>query len=243
MFGEVEMIRRILVLIIVCSSLFPLKTTLADTARGILVPNEGWITTCMQEITHGLLDPCSQYPVPVYFLEAQSLDPSYLGQYVEITGDNVGLTCYIIQVETIEVLGDPENDTEGDGVKDLCDNCPSKPNGPDLGTCIDSTTGMVYSSQHCSVDSDCSEGKFCEKTQADTYPPQGNGIGDVCDCEANFDCNCGVDALDVGLFLVDMGRSQYFNPCTNDTPCNGDFACDGAVDAMDVLKFLEDFGR
>jgi hypothetical protein len=80
-------------------------------------------------------------------------------------------------------------------------------------------------------------------SQEDTYPPQGNGIGDACDCEANFDCNCGVDALDVSLFLVDMGRNQYFNPCTNDNPCNGDFACDGAVDATDVVKFLEDFGR
>ena len=65
----------------------------------------------------------------------------------------------------------------------------------------------------------------------------------MCDCEGNFNCDCGVDALDVGLFLVDMGRNQYFSPCTNDNPCNGDFACDGAVDANDVLKFLEDFGR
>lgn len=30
-------------------------------------------------------------------------------------------------------------------------------------------------------------------TQADTFPPQGNGIGDACDCEANFDCDCGAE--------------------------------------------------
>jgi len=80
-------------------------------------------------------------------------------------------------------------------------------------------------------------------TQVDTYPPQGNGIGDTCDCEANFDCDRDVDANDVTPFLLDFGRSQYNRPCTNQDPCKGDFSCDGDVDANDVSKFLEDFGR
>ena len=79
--------------------------------------------------------------------------------------------------------------------------------------------------------------------QEDNYPPGGNGIGDACDCEANFDCDQDVDANDVTAFLTDFGRSQYYRPCSNEDPCKGDFSCDGDVDASDVTKFLEDFGR
>ena len=79
--------------------------------------------------------------------------------------------------------------------------------------------------------------------QEDTYPPQGNGIGDACDCEGDFNCDGNVDAGDVSPFLADFGRSLFFNRCTNAVPCNGDSNCDGNVDAPDVDKFLEDFGR
>ena len=79
--------------------------------------------------------------------------------------------------------------------------------------------------------------------QLDTSPPQGNGIGDACDCEGDFDCSGTVDASDVTSFLADFGRNQFVNPCTGGSPCNGDFNCDGNVDATDVTKFLEDFGR
>ena len=43
--------------------------------------------------------------------------------------------------------------------------------------------------------------------QEDTYPPQGNAIGDACDCEADFHCDGNVDAEDVHDFLLDFGRS------------------------------------
>lgn len=79
--------------------------------------------------------------------------------------------------------------------------------------------------------------------QEDTFPPSGNGIGDACDCEADFNCDGNVDATDVGSFLVHFGRNTFFNPCTNDNPCQGDFLCDTDVDAIDVNNFLEDFGR
>ena len=51
--------------------------------------------------------------------------------------------------------------------------------------------------------------------QEDTFPPQGNGIGDACDCECDFDCSGGVDANDVTAFLTDFGRSTFNNPCNN----------------------------
>jgi hypothetical protein len=79
--------------------------------------------------------------------------------------------------------------------------------------------------------------------QQDTYPPQGNGIGDACDCEADFNCDGSVDAEDIWLFLSQFGRIPYFNPCVYWDPCIGDFTCDEDIDADDVYKFLEDFGR
>jgi hypothetical protein len=139
-------------------------------------------------------------------------------------------------------------DADDDGIPDELDNCLNYPNGPLRGSCTESvgTNLMVSTGQFCTVDADCDPGEFCEKTQADTYPPGGNGIGDACDCEADFDCDdtgFDVDALNVGQFLWDFGRSLFNNPCTAARPCFGDVNCDGNVDAGDVPKVLEDFGR
>jgi len=79
--------------------------------------------------------------------------------------------------------------------------------------------------------------------QEDTYPPQKNGIGDACECEADFNCDGNVDTADMTSFLDDFGRSNYFNPCSDNEPCYGDFDCDVNVDTDDVTLFLEDFGR
>jgi hypothetical protein len=96
----------------------------------------------------------------------------------------------------------------------------------------------------CTVDANCDPGEFCEKVQADTYPPGGNGIGDACDCEGNFNCDLDVDGAELTAFLADFGRGQYDRPCDTVPPaCNGDFTCDGDVDGDDLTKFLEDFGR
>ena len=136
-------------------------------------------------------------------------------------------------------------DSDCDGVPDVSDNCHGYPNGPNRGTCTLSILGnnVVSTGQFCIVDADCDPGEFCDKLQADTYPPQGNGIGDACDCEADFNCDGSVDAGDVTSFLADFGRSTFFNPCTNVDPCYGDFDCNVNVDAGDINKFLEDFGR
>ena len=81
--------------------------------------------------------------------------------------------------------------------------------------------------------------------QDDTYPPQGNGIGDACECEGNFDCtdDQNVDGGDTAIFRVDFGRMSDNNPCTNEIPCNGDFDCDYDVDGTDAILFKSDFGR
>ena len=79
--------------------------------------------------------------------------------------------------------------------------------------------------------------------QEDNYPPDGNNIGDACDCEGNIDCDDDVDGEDVTTFLIDFGRNQYNNPCENGNPCNGDVDCDNDVDGEDVTTLLIDFGR
>ena len=79
--------------------------------------------------------------------------------------------------------------------------------------------------------------------QEDTYPPQGNNIGDPCDCEGNFDCDEDVDGTDAAGFKVDFGRSNFLDPCTNEDQCNGDFDCDNDCDGTDAALFKSDFGQ
>ena len=81
--------------------------------------------------------------------------------------------------------------------------------------------------------------------QLDQYPPGGNGIGDACECEGNFNCSedddC--DGSDAASFKIDFGRSIFSDPCTNELICNGDFDCDGDCDGTDASLFKQDFGR
>jgi hypothetical protein len=77
----------------------------------------------------------------------------------------------------------------------------------------------------------------------DTYPPQGNGIVDIYDCEGDFLCDGDVDGSDAFKFKGDFGRSSFQNPCASLNPCYGDFNCDGDSDGTDAIIFREDFGR
>jgi hypothetical protein len=74
-------------------------------------------------------------------------------------------------------------------------------------------------------------------------PPKGNGIGDVCDCEGNFDCDQDCDGTDAATFKRDFGRSLFVDRCDTGEICKGDFDCDLDVDGTDAAKFKEDFGR
>jgi hypothetical protein len=79
--------------------------------------------------------------------------------------------------------------------------------------------------------------------QEDSCPPQGNEIGDACDCEGNFDCDQDVDGTDAAKLRIDFGRSTFQNPCTGQNPCNGDFDCDNDCDGTDAALLKSDFGR
>ncbi len=79
--------------------------------------------------------------------------------------------------------------------------------------------------------------------QEDSYPPQGNNIGDTCECEGDFDCDGDVDGTDTSFFKLYFGRNLLFYPCDEINPCNGDFDCDNDCDGTDAALFKSDFGR
>ena len=79
--------------------------------------------------------------------------------------------------------------------------------------------------------------------QEDLYPPQGNNIGDACDCEGDFGCDGDCDGTDAATFKVDFGRSAFEDPCDEVNSCNGDFDCDKDCDGTDAALFKTDFGR
>jgi hypothetical protein len=118
-----------------------------------------------------------------------------------------------------------QDDTDGDETGDVCDTCPLDPDND-----IDAD-GLCGDVDNCP--------NHYNPAQEDTLPPQGNGIGDACDCEGNFDCDDDVDGYDAVVFAESLCRED----CTNENPCNGDYDCDGNVDADDITISLEDFGR
>jgi hypothetical protein len=159
-------------------------------------------------------------------------------------------------------------DSDGDGIDDGQDNCPSDPN-PDqndndldgMGDACDpddDNDTVVDSSDNCHLIANTDQtnsdtdtlGDVCDNCpfianegQEDTYPPAGNRCGDACECEGNFDGNSTVDGLDAATFKADYGRSAINRPCKSDDPCNGDFTCNGNVDGLDAALFKSDFGR
>ena len=79
--------------------------------------------------------------------------------------------------------------------------------------------------------------------QEDSYPPPGNGKGDACECEGNFDGDNDCDGSNAATFKLDFGRNSFLRPCISTDTCNGDFECDGDVDGTDASRFKADFGR
>ena len=105
----------------------------------------------------------------------------------------------------------------------------------------DTSCNQGESAPDCTGSDNCPD--IYNPSQDDTYPPGGNGIGDACDCEGNFDCDDDCDGTDAFNFKFDFGRSDLNTPCESDNPCNGDMDCDQDVDGGDAFIFKNDFGR
>jgi ELWxxDGT repeat protein len=127
-------------------------------------------------------------------------------------------------------------DTDGDCMGDACDPDPNDADNPVAMVDADSDN-ISDACDNCPVTPN--------HAQDDIYPPQGNSIGDACDCEGNFNCSedQDVDGSDAALFKGDFGRSAMQEPCISESPCNGDFNCDGDADGSDASLFKADFGR
>ena len=140
-----------------------------------------------------------------------------------------------------------EDNGDGDGAGDACDNCYDTPNGPSAGSCTRGPRPLI--GDPCTIPGDnpseCGTNGFCSMAQEDTLPPPGNSspptanCGDACECEGDFDTSGVVDGADAITFKDDFGRFD----CTTLAPCNGDFDCSGVVDGMDAIMFKTDFGR
>ena len=158
------------------------------------------------------------------------------------------------------VANSDQVDTDGDCIGDVCDADPNDPNNPD--TLVDSDSdGIGDACDNCSDDPNSSQededqddvGNLCDNCpetsnpyQEDSYPPIGNGIGDACECEGDFDCDGDVDGEggdDYNTFMYDFSNRGFTNPCTAENPCNADFNCSGFVDADDMTIFVTDMGR
>ena len=100
-------------------------------------------------------------------------------------------------------------DSDSDGIADALDNCPTKPNGPLLGTCS-STSGRP--GINCTSDSDCANGcssnGLCIKDQRDS---DNDGHGDVCD---NCPTVCNSQQLDAD-------KDGIGDVCDPDPGCGG----------------------
>jgi hypothetical protein len=162
--------------------------------------------------------------------------------------------------DEVQATTDPLNgndtppDADSDFWSDTLDNCPSIPNPDQLDLDTDNIGNICDPDDDgdniCDpgeTDASCSGSDNCQYVsnplQEDVCPPQGNGIGDACDCEGNFNCDDDCDGSDAFDFKVDFGRSPLGNPCENGNPCNGDFDCDSDCDGTDAFLFKEDFGR
>jgi FkbM family methyltransferase len=127
-------------------------------------------------------------------------------------------------------LDQPDNDADGFG--NACD-----PDDDNDGICDPGESDPA-----CTGSDNC---QFVyNPNQEDTYPPQGNGIGDACDCEGDFNCDGNVNVLDAAFISGGFKkRTKSSNPCTDENLCHGDFDCDGDVDKDDKAIFYADFGR
>ena len=104
--------------------------------------------------------------------------------------------------------GPGTGDADGDGIPNDQDNCWTMQNGPYGGFCAKQLNQNLFEielSQPCTWHNQCTAGYFCELYQIDSNE---NGLGDVCECESDFDCDGDVDGSDAAVFFTELGRED-----------------------------------
>ena len=128
------------------------------------------------------LSPCMNAGTIIPVLHGQATPAQdFTGNYVADGTPDIGAYEYTGTL----IQGTPpvfrRDDTDNDGIIDQADNCPIKPNGPVLGTCMpgsDKAGAACHSDADCVIG--CSTNGVCSMNQEDT---DNDGLGDVCDAQ------------------------------------------------------------
>ena len=126
-------------------------------------------------------------------------------------------------------------DFDRDGIINPLDNCPETPNGMDIGTCTKTISGVVVGNDiACTNDGYCKDDETCQMEQGDWNQ---NGVGDVCECYADFNEDGRVDMSDIRIM-----RTEFYLNCRI-TSCQTDIDGSEIVDFDDLLILRQNFGR
>lgn len=74
--------------------------------------------------------------------------------------------------------------------------------------------------------------------QEDTIPPEGNGIGNACECHADSNCDTRVDLID----LMTLKR-EFMAPDCYTITCHADFNYDYKVNVADLMILYDELQR
>lgn len=151
------------------------------------------------------------------------------GKYTVIVTDSCGRIARSTDA-ILEVIG--ETDTDGDGIPDDDDNCPTVFN-----------PGQLDTFDNDGVGNDCDNClRLANPDQADTRPAGApDGIGDGCDCLGDANRDGRVDFNDTTTLLQNFGATYtYPNPANS---AQGDTDLSGRVDFDDIATLLRNFGN
>jgi hypothetical protein len=151
-------------------------------------------------------------------------------------------TPYYIALTAYDIFGNESDLSQelifyvNDGIPDYNDNCPEIPNGPNLGTCTNTFAGLILGTGFsCTGNNYCNTGEICQMHQEDY---NGNGIGDVCECHADFDNDHIVNSRDLLVIKLEI----WTKDCLKNL-CLADINNSGKVDSTDLLIMKIEYNR